>query len=98
MVECEEYGLEVQVAILCNTMTQAKLAQSFYPKILHFAYMKHIGVYRYTSAYTGIPSVKRCGGIPEYQVPNLRIFFMDFSKFTTNFGRFRNFFTDSHQF
>ena len=48
-------------------------------------YLKHIGVYRYTSAYTGIPCVYRCGGIPSSYFMDI---FIDFSEFTTNFRRF----------
>ena len=48
-------------------------------------HMKHIGVYRYTSAYTGIPFVYRCGGIPSSYFTDI---FMDFSEFKTNFHCF----------
>ena len=45
--------------------------------------MKHIGVYRYTSAYTGIP-VWWYTGIPSSYFTDI---FIDFSEFTTNFRR-----------
>ena len=57
-------------------------------------HLKHIGVYRYTSAYTGIPCVYRYTvripvswytGIPSSYFTDI---FMDFSEFTTNFRRF----------
>ena len=48
----------------------------------HKAYMKQKGVYRYTSAYTGIPFIYRCCGIPVHQVVDLSVFMPIFGKFT----------------
>jgi hypothetical protein len=45
--------------------------------------VKHIGVYRYTSVYTGIPCVYQCSGITCSYFTDI---FIDFSEFTTNFG------------
>ena len=44
--------------------------------------MKHQGVYRYTCAYTSIPFIYWCCGIPIHQVVDLRVFLPIVGEFT----------------